>query len=1140
VNAFRERSAASGGSVDLFRRTTRGTLTAIVLVAVLLASGVIGLALTGSGSGGSSSGAAAAASATPVAAPLVTPAPQGPVSGQAFTTHGDLFVNGVVTIAPTFGSQTYYQGGNITVNATGTLIIKNTTISFVQYIGSTGTAEARLAHVFHFIDKGTVEMYNSSITTDVLQVNGYAKLPLTLANGTMTLVNSTLDFPGWVTVNGTASVLTLNGSQIAPNPNVPGLIEPPILKGDDAFAPDIEVGAGAKMILDGSNVSGLYADNQTQNGTAGPSPLNLTDASISNLSAENYSLTTSNNSFSLAQDWAYPSGVAGGVVEFRYSNYVAEETQTTVTAWYNGVPYALGTADFLPLVLNAIENLSILTGPTSLTHAIDVGGMLAYLNSTGAFGVTPGKIWLEFSDTTGPSLNPVNVSVYLYPELSYNIAVTGKGSQITTVDSSIALTFGLTPASPYSLVPPLPWHSNKLELSMGATGYLASLEVPTPYSEVFASSGAIVADATSQAYLYRWSAFNLTGLGGVLRVSGGHATAYYAYSGVANNATANDLNNLTGPTANNTAIAAYLRYWDGLQGITTYGTSGIGGVAYLLLASNVINGASGPNGYFLGDYKIVITVASIAASKSFGWGAISSYPAGVAVNTPGYGLPDYGPSFNFPGYFAALSVTSVAIEANGTVATSVQYGQVLTLAVTFSDAGPAPILTIGTSLFYNATESTLLGVTNTTVDLNTTGQTEVIDVPWAVSDSVTGLHGTFINKFQVNFTWNERLVSEGGGSGTFNQSVTIVPSPLHVTFRAPVTTALVAQQYYQSTGTIQFNGTEAATITLYATPSSGGTAVVLGVAYSLSGPGYRAANYTIDWSTVPLSAGTDYSLTLTASYNGVTKSVVSAGPYAIPSTAAPPAKPFYERTFLGIPVWLWIVIAALIAVGAFLLLRFARRGAAGKLVECGECGALIPEHATTCPKCGAEFESELVRCSRCSATIPADSAYCPECSAQLLGKAGEAGDDPERQGYEDFANRYRAEAKKELGENYTEGAFWDWWKRQASFTPFSQWKLQQGQGTARAGMSAPPAGPASPPPRPAAARPPMRPPGGGGAARAGPAAAPVTPAPTPTPAVPPATTPPPAAPGGLKPCPSCGKEIPPEYLVCPFCGSVTQ
>jgi RNA polymerase subunit RPABC4/transcription elongation factor Spt4 len=27
---------------------------------------------------------------------------------------------------------------------------------------------------------------------------------------------------------------------------------------------------------------------------------------------------------------------------------------------------------------------------------------------------------------------------------------------------------------------------------------------------------------------------------------------------------------------------------------------------------------------------------------------------------------------------------------------------------------------------------------------------------------------------------------------------------------------------------------------------------------------------------------------------------------------------------------------------------------------------------------------------------------------------------------------------------------------------------------------------------------------------------------------------------GMKPCQNCGKEIPPDYLVCPFCGAVTR
>src|SRR4029077_21045035 len=93
------------------------------------------------------------------------------------------------------------------------------------------------------------------------------------------------------------------------------------------------------------------------------------------------------------------------------------------------------------------------------------------------------------------------------------------------------------------------------------------------------------------------------------------------------------------------------------------------------------------------------------------------------------------------------------------------------------------------------------------------------------------------------------------------------------------------------------------------------------------------------------------------------------------------------------------------------------------------------------------------RCSRCGSTIPSNSAVCPECSAQLLG-ADTA--DPERQGYQDFVEKFRTEAKKELGDNYGEGAFWDWWKRQPSYVSFNQWKLQQAQGS-RAGMTAPPA-----------------------------------------------------------------------------------
>ncbi|MFQ5919996.1 MAG: CARDB domain-containing protein, partial [Thermoplasmata archaeon] len=76
---------------------------------------------------------------------------------------------------------------------------------------------------------------------------------------------------------------------------------------------------------------------------------------------------------------------------------------------------------------------------------------------------------------------------------------------------------------------------------------------------------------------------------------------------------------------------------------------------------------------------------------------------------------------------------------------------------------------------------------------------------------------------------------------------------------------------------------------------------------------------------------------------------------------------------------LWMVLAA---VGAVLMVVFAvgaymRSFGLGRLVECGECGAFIPESSESCPKCGTEFEHEMAKCRSCHAWIPADVKKCP-------------------------------------------------------------------------------------------------------------------------------------------------------------------
>ncbi len=478
------------------------------------------------------------------------------------------------------------------------------------------------------------------------------------------------------------------------------------------------------------------------------------------------------------------------------------------------------------------------------------------------------------------------------------------------------------------------------------------------------------------------------------------------------------------------------------------------------------------------------------------------------------------------------------MAANGVIVanSTVMIGQRFGANVTVEDIGAAPIYSVRVLLFYDSTESILLDTTNASTHLTTIGETVTLNASWVVNDTVTGLHGSFVNDFWVVVVWNNLEPILGGGQVNQSVATTINPSQVTVVFTAP-SSVLDRDVFIHTFGTVVFNGSLGAKLTLTATPSGGGTPIYLVNASSING------TFELTWSTSDLSPGVNYVLTLTATYNTFVAHHTAVGTFSLAPVPSPSASSFLEHKYLGLPLWIWLAIIAAIVVGIVLFFMFSRRGAAGKLVECGECGALIPENASACPKCGAEFESDLVRCSRCAATIPASSKSCPECSAQLLGKPGEGTDDPERQGYEDFIERYRAEGKKELGDNYTEGAFWDWWKRQATYTPFSQWKLQQGAGTARAGMTAPPAGPAAPTTPAPAPRPPARPPprtGAPPAASAPRAAAPPAAARASSgPEAPPAAAP--AAPaGGLKPCPTCGKEIPPRYLVCPFCGSVTQ
>ena len=1081
---------------------------------------------------------AAPAVPTSTAGMASAPGPTGVQTAATPVTHGDLVVGPGQTfvIQPNAGIPIYYQGGNITVESGGTLIVRDVTLSFVEFVSNTGTAMQRLSHIYHFVNEGTVDFYNATVTTDLYVINAYAKLNLT-DFGTLSAWNSVFAFPGWIYLEGGSAVATFNASIITANPTVAQVSELAAIQGDTLWAPTLSVVGGAQLNLFGSRVLDTYADNTVTAGFPRPSPLTSTGGALGTHGTVSGRVSGANDSQNLPLDWSYPQGGAySGAVTVTYVDTNGPGTKTNsndttalVNVSYDGTVYTIGAALFKNSSSTSIE----VPFSAPLRTAITSAGMLNYLNYTGDFGVTPGKILVSVWSETGPSVALSQLQFQLNESGPTNdLLVSGTGSMLSAVDTAIAVNWTTPGAGPYSQSSPYPWTSNKLRFENGAVGYLANLTTPAAIPGVFSTS-AVLPDTSSQVYFYRWAQFALTGRGGDLAVSGATATAFYAYnSNQTNNATANSLNALSSA---NPAIWGYVQYWDAAHGVTGYGVSNSAGVLSLLLAAGELSGPTLPDGVFLGGYHIGFTAPSALVGSVWYNGSVSPYPMGVASNTPNYNGPDVGPTQNFPNYYGQVGF-SVIVTANQVpnATATVRFGQTLGMWVYATDNGTAIVSSMAGALFWGANTSgqPLATFSVSSLDLNTPGQTYQFNLTWLANDTVIG-QGT--QAFEVALAWNGGLVSQGGGIVDLPLNVQIAPSQIRVVSgTVPGGVSYQLSQSYQATVTAQYNGSKAATINLYTYVN--GAQVYVGTATADS-----EVPTTIFWSTAQLSAGQTYTLYAAATYNGVTSAPYVVTTFSIPA-ATTSSTGFLFQNLLGLPFWLWIAIAVAIVAGVVAFLFLARRQAAGKLVECGECGSLIPEDAAVCPKCGAEFEKDLIRCSRCASTIPADSKYCPECAAQLLGKPGEGGEEAERQGYQDFTEKYRAEGKRELGENYSEGGFWDWWKRQPTYTSFSQWKLQQGQGTPRGGMSAPPAGTIRAP------EPPSQPPkggGGGGVAAAEPAAGAAAVAPTPEEAPAAGAAPPAAgaaaAPGAsLKPCPNCGKEIPPDYLVCPFCGAVTQ
>jgi hypothetical protein len=128
--------------------------------------------------------------------------------------------------------------------------------------------------------------------------------------------------------------------------------------------------------------------------------------------------------------------------------------------------------------------------------------------------------------------------------------------------------------------------------------------------------------------------------------------------------------------------------------------------------------------------------------------------------------------------------------------------------------------------------------------------------------------------------------------------------------------------------------------------------------------------------------------------------------------------------------WLiWTVIIVIIAVAAIGgTLGYWAFSSTGRMVECGECGTLVPDSATECPKCGIEFEVEVAKCSECESWIRSDATTCPYCNTpfrEIETEEGEEGKEPPEEGAEGDVVAVISEEEDELGGLDEEGVVVD-------------------------------------------------------------------------------------------------------------------
>jgi subtilase family serine protease/RNA polymerase subunit RPABC4/transcription elongation factor Spt4 len=369
-----------------------------------------------------------------------------------------------------------------------------------------------------------------------------------------------------------------------------------------------------------------------------------------------------------------------------------------------------------------------------------------------------------------------------------------------------------------------------------------------------------------------------------------------------------------------------------------------------------------------------------------------------------------------------LAIIDASVIKAGNVVTKASPGEAVKITFNVSNLGMSAAN--DAMLLVNLTAGTVNYVIYNITVTQLPGQVAWYNVSWVVS-------GVSLGEYKLNIWANPQVKFEEGNYANnhhvINFTVSTIQSPLIIintggkTDYKP-TESIIVTGYLQSVDGLRL---ENITIRVSLTDSQG---FILGNTQTTTTDSF--GNYV---AVLIVPSYDKQDAFVTVSLNSGDQTISQSAPIKIITSSG-----------TSIPWWMILIIVLVVLIVIVLFSLYLYRYGLGKMVECGECGALIPESSKRCPKCGTTFEMGTAKCSECGAWIPANSTDCPECHAEFMSGVtdmddGDAYDKAMKQQYDGYVNDYREQAKAALGTKYSEDKFQEWLKTEPGFLPYDAW-----------------------------------------------------------------------------------------------------